>query len=166
MEAGAEFAQLNGGAGYLLEYEGGIYVAISVYEREESALSVQKDLKEAGTATDLLRVGGASLRFTKKNAATRKSALRLLESYISVLNGCVYELEKGMTQENCKRLLTILTRQFLQAKKNYTEYEAFSKACGGWASRLTELCKATVYLKDLRYLLCQQVDAYAKFSSI
>ena len=42
LEAGAEFAKWQGGAGYLLEVDGAEYVAISVFLNKDSAKIVQK----------------------------------------------------------------------------------------------------------------------------
>ncbi len=160
VEVSAEFIKLEGGAGYLLEEPDGRYVALAVYLTEEEGLAVQESLQEP---TVLCRKGVSTLYFKgkeKKNTSLYLNALRTLEGYISVLSECINRLEKGGTQESCKRLLAILQRQFAYAEGEYEEYPAFSQACGEWSGRLKGLCEETVYAQELRYLLCGQVEKY------
>ncbi len=162
VEASAEFAKLDGGAGYLLEEEGSQYVALAVYLSRADALSVQEGLGEA-LPTCVVHKGAFSLSFVgkeKRKSALYLNALRTLEGYICILNECIARLEKGSTQESCKRLLTILQRQFAFAEGEYEEYPEYAKACGAWSRELEGICKETVYLQRLRYLLCWQVEKY------
>ncbi len=157
----AEFTKLEGGAGYLLTEKDGQYVALSVYLTEGDGLAVQAGLEEGSTR--LLRKGISSLYFKgkdKKKSALYRNALRILEGYICVLEECISRLEKGATQESCKRILQILRRQFVFAEKEYAEYPAFSLSCGEWAKELEKIDEETVYAKDLRYLLCWQAERY------
>ncbi len=156
-----EFIKLDGGAGYLLEADGVQYVALSVYLNEADGLAVQAGLKES--ETKLIRRGVGSLYFKgkdKQKSALYLNALRTLEGYIRVLEECVSRLEKGSTQESCKRLLKILERQFAFAAGEYESYPAFSRLCGNWASSLAKLGEDTVYGKDLRFLLCRLAEGY------
>ncbi len=165
VEVSVEFTKLNGGAGYLLETEKERYVALSVYRNEADGLSVQEGLEDT-LPTALVYRGIASLYFKggkKKTSALYVNALRLLESYMSVLEECIARLEKGATQESCKRILALLGKQFAFAKKEYAAYPTFSEACGRWAEDLAEMQQGTLYLKELRYLLCGQVESYLEF---
>ncbi len=163
VEVGAEFIRLDGGAGYLLSHNGKEYVALSVYTSVTDGKSVQAHLQAQGKETLLLSVGGGRLYFKgaqKQNSTAYVNALRILESYISVLNECITRLEKGSTQESCKRLLYTLQRQFTHAAKLYGEYGECAAVFRASAERLKEISTKTVYLKDLRYLLCWQVERY------
>ncbi len=162
VEASAEFIKLDGGAGYLLEEEDGRYVALSVYLSKEEVLAVQEGLGEE-IPTRLLHKGISTLYFKggeKKKSTLYLNALRTLEGYICVLNECISRLEKGATQESCKRLLSILQRQFAYAQEEYQDYPAFSNACKEWSGTLQEISANTVYTQELRYLLCWQVEKY------
>ncbi len=162
VEVSAEFAKLEGGAGYLLEEEEGQYVALSVYLNEEDAQAVLEGL-QSEKAVRLLPKGIENLYFKgkdKRKSTLYVNALRTLEGYMSVLNECIARLEKGETQENCKRILQILERQFAYAQEEYEGYPAFATSCGEWSDTLREMGEETVYVKDLRYLLCGQVERY------
>ncbi len=157
----AEFTRLDGGAGYLVTDGKTQYVALAVYLNEEDGLAVQAGLD--GLSTKLLHKGVYTLYFKggqKKKSTLYLNALRTLEGYISVLNEGIVRLDKGATQESCKRILTLLRRQFAYAQREYASYPSFASSCGAWATTLTELEGGTIYVKDLRYLLCEQVEGY------
>ena len=56
VEAGAEFIKLEGGAGYILRYDGKDYAVLSVYLSQEDASAVQKVLALQNRQTDLITV--------------------------------------------------------------------------------------------------------------
>ncbi len=164
VEASAEFTKLEGGAGYLVEEGGGQYVALAVYLSKEDVLAVQEGLT-GEISTRILHKGVSALHFegrAKKKSALYLNALRTLEGYMCILNECISRLEKGSTQESCKRLLAILQRQFTFAAGEYEEYPEYAEACGAWSRELEEMCKETVYVQKLRYLLCWQVETYLR----
>ncbi len=165
VEVGAEFAKLNGGAGYLISYGNSEYVALSVYLDRAEGENVQDILACNGEKTYLLTQGTQTLYFKgkqKKKSDFYINALRTLESYMSVLNDCISRLEKGMTQEKCKRILTLLKKQFAFSSSTYAEYPSYAVICGKSAQELNNICASTVFLKDLRYLLCWQVEKYVQ----
>ena len=165
VEAGAEFIKWNGGAGYLLECEGAQYAVISVFFDRGSAESVQERLRENGQKTEVLLEGRDTLYFKgkeKKNCAMYLSALSLFKNYMSVLENCIGRLENGMTQESCRRILTMLQKQFHYSARSFEGYTTFSKLCRQSEEWLEEVCKETIYLRDLRYLLCWQAEKYIK----
>ncbi len=168
VEAGAEFAKLEGGAGYLLSEGGKEYVALSVYATQEEGLAVQQNLLAEGRKTELVSKGVDSLCFRgkeKKKSDLYVNALRSFREYMSVLSGCISRLEKGSTQERCKELLGILERQFGYARNAYAKYGAFAEVCAKSQGELQRLGTGTVYLKDLRYLLCWQAEQYVELAS-
>lgn len=170
VEAGAEFVKLSGGAGYLLEYENREYAVLSVYLKQSDGETVQASLFAQGEDTELIEISVRSLCFKtpseKKDANMYIGALRSLYGCMSVLEGCVARLEKGMTQEGCKRLLFPLQRQFDFLSESYEGgYPSFSKLCKQTAHKLADLGTQTLYVKDLRYLLCELADNYTQLSA-
>ncbi len=163
VEAGAEFVKLEGGAGYLLEVDGEEYVALSVYDAEEEGERVRENLLKTGKKTKLVKAGVERLYFRgkeRKNANLYVNALRLFQQYISVLSGYIDRLEEGLTQERCKELLRLLERQYARAEEDYAEYAAYAQTCRHTREELARAVEKTVYLKDLRYLLCWQAERY------
>jgi hypothetical protein len=79
-----------------------------------------------------------------------------------LLEDCIGRLESGMTQEACKRILRVIERQFIYSKWRYNVYPSFAKVCSQSGESLREICAQTVYLKDLRYLLCWQAEKYVE----
>lgn len=165
MEAGAEFIKLDGGAGYLLDMDGEEWVAMSVYLKEMDGVSVLNNLRKTGKTGKILAVKADRLylktKTQQKNALKYKGAFDSLYGCMQVLENCVFSLDKGMTQESCKRLLNALKRQFSYLKKEYqTEFSACSMLCKSAEEALTEMLSNTVYLRDLRYLSCQLAEGY------
>ncbi len=161
VEVGAEFIKLDGGAGYLLRHEGKEYAAISVYLSEEEAKTVQCGLPQKGKGTKIVekKVDGLYFR-NKKQSVLYVNALRIWKEYITLLNGCISKLEKGLTQEACKRLLNSLKEQYSYSQKEYAAYGAFADVCRQSKENLEALCVGNIYVKDLRYFLCWQAEKY------
>ena len=163
IEASAELVKWDGGAGYLLEEGGTRYVAITVFMDRASAEIVQQRLLTNGQRTSLLKRGTQKLYFKGKEKEKRElyvSALNLFKNYLVLLEDCITKLENGMTQEACKRILKTIERQFRCAQNLYAGYVAFKEVCGNTINDIVEICTHTVYLKDLRYLLCWQAEKY------
>lgn len=170
VEAGVVSARMDGGAGYLLRHNGKDYVALSVYLEESDGVAVQTSLSEAGETTELLQKGAEKLYFkTKKekaNANLYVGALDCLRGCMDVLEECVSRLEKDITQNACKRLLSTIKKQFAFLSGSYkSDYAAFARVCAETTERLSELTEDTVYAKDLRYLLCQLAEKYVSLTS-
>ncbi len=162
-EVGAEFAKLEGGAGYLLEHGGSEFVALAVYLEEGEGLTVQENLQKEGKITSLLQKGVLALWFKgvkKKRANLYVNGLNTFKSYIYLLNETINRLDKGLTQERCKSLLNTQVKQYQYAKECYREYSALSDIFEKSAQQLFAILEEVVYLKDLRYLLCWQTEKY------
>ena len=130
IEAGSEFAKLEGGAGYILENSGAQYVALNVYLEEWEGLSVRQNLRNAGKQTLLIEKSVQCLYFKgseRKNASLIVDGLNALKTYIQLLENTTKLLDKGLTQETCKNLLDIQRKQYQQAKELYRGYEALSE---------------------------------------
>ena len=168
VEVGAEFAKLEGGAGYLLEYDGVERVTLAVYLEESEGLSVQQNLQKDGKSTALLYKGVSSLCFKgreKQKSSLYVNGLNTFKSYITILKGIVDGLAKGFTQERCKSLLNIQLKQYNYAQACYSSYQPLCEALGESAKQLSNILREVVYLKDLRYLLCWQTEKYISLCS-
>ena len=160
--------RLDGGAGYLLEYEGTSYVAWSVYFNEADGVAIQTGLNES---SKLLKLDVSCLcfktRLEKKMQKEIQGALNSFYGCIDVLSQGVAKLDQGMTQEACKRVLEALYKEYSYLKKVYAEnYPQFAKVCDGMQTALSNLFTKPIYGKDLRYLLCGACDAYIRLASI
>lgn len=165
MEAGAEFVKLDGGAGYLLESNGKEWVALSVYLKERDGVSVLQNLENGGKKGKILAVQAEKLYLKtptqQKNALKYKGAFDSLYGCMQVLEDCIFRLDKGMTQESCKRILNTLNKQYSYLEKEYqTDFESCAAVCNAAKLALGEILSNTVYLKDLRYLACQLAEDY------
>lgn len=162
VEAGAEFIKWNGGAGYLIEREGERYAAIHVFFDRSSAENVQNRLTESGQGASIISIGTHALYFKgneKGHGELYVKALKLLKSYVYLVEDCIVRLENGMSQEACIRILKTITSQFKHAKTVYANYPQFGAVCKETVRELQSICCGTVYLKDLRFLLCYQTDS-------
>ena len=168
VEAGAEFTRWEGGAGYLIEQDGTQYATINVFFDKVGAESVRNRLSENGQDCSIVSQEIHKLYFKgneKENSEKYVGALKLLKSYILLLNDCITRLEDGLTQEACKRVLKTLAAQYEYTSEVYVEYSGFNEVCKQSAEELQSICRGTVYLKDLRYLLCYQTDNFLKLCS-
>ena len=167
-EVGAEFAKLQGGAGYLLSHNGAEYVTLAVYLEEREGLAVQKRLKESGKTTLLLQKSAPTLWFKGTERLRAKfivGGLNTLKSYIDVLKQTIDSLDGGMSQEKCKGILSAQLRQYTYAKEYYKEYAELSEVFDKSAQQLFAIARDIVYVRDLRYLLCWQTENYIALCS-
>lgn len=169
VEAGAYDARLNGGAGYLLEYDGREYVALAVYLDGEDGEAVQTAMAERGENTRLLQINAEYLYFKtrqeKKDSELYTGALNCLHSCMQILDREIVRLDKGATQQSSKRVLEVLSKQLEYLGKEYeTTYTACAEVCQETGARLRELASDTIYGKDLRYLLCELSTKYLELT--
>ncbi len=165
IEAGAYDVRLDGGAGYLLEYDGKEYVAFAVYLSERDGISVQTGLAEQGEDTRLLTMTAERMYFKKrkdkKNASLYTGALSVLYGFIQILSEEIARLDKGATQQSSKRILEILARQMGYEKDKYKDScPAYASLCNGAEESLLASINDTVYANDLRYTLCELSMGY------
>jgi hypothetical protein len=170
-QATAQFVQLQGGAGYVLTHNKREYVAYSVYLSAEESEKARHSLLETGGNATCLSVHCDKLylkkTFDKHSAAQIKGAFESLYGCIQVLNGEIKRLEKGATQESDKRILNDLVRKLeYLSKDNPLQTVEYAQICNRAAKRITELTKGVVYVKDLRYVLCETCNDYLKLSKI
>ncbi len=162
IEAGVYDAQWKGGAGYLLEHEGKEYVTLSVYLHEEEGVAVQNSMAES---TRLLQIDVGQLYFKtceeKKKATLYQDALNCLHSCMEVLDGEINRLANGATQQSTLRILDILWRQLNYLSAVYADdFPKYAQACKCASKQLNDILSNVVYVKDLRYLLCDMTASY------
>ena len=156
----------SGGAGYVLEESEREYVAISVYFSKSQAEIVQSNLSMPSM---VLEKTTENLYFkTKKQKQKAKritGAFSCLKSCIGVLNGEIERLETGATQQSSKRILSDLRRQFAYLAKEYQkDFVSYAFVCEKASAYLLEITDGTVYVGDLRYLLCALCNSFVDLS--
>ena len=168
IDASSHETRLDGGAGYLLEYEGDTYVAWSVYFNEADGIAVQAGLIEP---SKLVKMDVSYLYFKKradkKNRKMIEGALNSFYGCIDVLSQGLSMLDQGLTQQACKRLLTFLSKEYAYMGEAYREsYPSFSRTCETMKTRLSDILNKPIYGRDLRYILCGACDAYIRLASV
>ena len=142
------------------------YVAISVYFSKTQAEIVQSNLSMPSM---VLEKTTENLYFkTKKQKQKAKriiGAFSCLKSCIGVLNGEIERLESGATQQSSKRILSDLRRQFAYLAKEYQkDFVSYAFVCEKASAYLLEITDGTVYVGDLRYLLCALCNSFVDLS--
>ncbi len=168
-QATAEFVQLQGGAGYTLIYNNREYVAYSVYLTEEESKLARLSVSDNGENAMCLSLRCNQLYlknpFDKRSGTQIKGAFESLYGCIKILNGEIKRLEKGATQESSQRVLRILARQLdYLSKENPLQTSEYAQVCEKASMRIVEITNDIVYVKDLRYLLCDICTDYLKLS--
>lgn len=166
VEASAVQVVLDGGAGYILELEEGDFVTISVYTSKEDAENVQKNLQND---TSLISLSVENLYFKseqeKKSAKKIVGAFHTLSDCIEVLSNEISRMEKGGTQESCKRILETLKNQFVYLGKEYGGIlPAYKEVCEKTANSLQVLIDDIVFVSDLRNLQCDLCYSYVRLA--
>lgn len=165
VEVGAELIKLEGGAGYLLQENGVACVALNVYLRENDAKSVLNSIKSSEKSLSVKKRAAQKLylktQTDKKNACIYKGAFDSLYGCMQVLENCAFRLEKGMTQESCKRILKKVKGQLEYLSEEYKNtFPDFSTLCENNVKVLETMLTDIVFLKDLRYALCAMAGNY------
>jgi hypothetical protein len=166
VEADTLDIRLDGGAGYPLQGTG---VALAVYLKAEEGLSVQTGLAEQGEEVSLIQRSVEYLYFKsradKKNASLYTGALDTLYGFLQVLSSAITRLDKGATQQSTKRTLQSLSRLFSYHKEEYeSAYPAYACLCESAEGQLKEFTADTVFVNDLRYLLCELAVGYLELA--
>ncbi len=166
VEAGAYDVQLSGGAGYLLDHNERAYVALAVYLKEEEGISVQGGMDH----TTLLQINVDKLYFKtlkqKKNKPLYQGALDCLYGCMEVLGLEIKRLDNGATQQSSMHTLSILLKQLCYLAKAYREdFSACADVCKYASEQLDALLSNIIYVKDLRYLLCDLTSGYIQLAS-
>lgn len=165
IEVSAELIKLEGGAGYLLQEKDGDCVALNVYLSEKDANSVLRSINGSEKNLSVKRRSSDKLYLKtltdKKNALTYKGAFDSLYGCMQVIENCAFRLENGMTQESCKRILKKVQGQLGYLSAEYkNSFPDFATLCENKGNALGEILEDIVYLKDLRYVLCEMAGGY------
>ncbi len=168
IEASTHIVAWSGGAGYLLENNGCEQVVFSVYLEEVDGLKVQAALTEQETELVSILVDTIYL-YRKKDKRQHKKiegAFETLYNCCTILEKIITRFAQGGTQESGKRLLKVLQDKMKYLSKEYVEiFPQYADFCKKGEENLSKLLKSTVYLKDLRYVLCDFCVAYIHLSN-
>jgi len=159
IQASTHFVSWHCGSGYLLEADNREYVVFSVYLQKTDALGVQKLLEEE---TKLIQCSVECIYVpNKKNSKQIEGAFQTYYSWLTVLEQEISRLAQGCTQQSCKQVINIIRQQMNYASRNYeNSFSRYANVCKSGAEQLTKMISETVYVKDLRYLLCELCVAY------
>ena len=162
---GVEYTKLDGGAGYFLKYGGQEYAVWSLYFDEETGETVQSRLESSGKKTRLVHVGTDTVCFRtlreKQQEKPTVELLNIVKGCMQVLGETVSRLEKGMTQEKAKTILTLLSKQLNFCGREYaSNVSGLASVCTESAQRLDTMAGDTVYSDKLMYELCFLADGY------
>ena len=164
VQASTHEVQLVGGAGYLLQTQGEVAVAFSVYVSERDATRAKDLLKQTGNKADIVKLVSGNLylpRKDKEKMQALKGAFESLYGNICVLEQEIARLENGATQQSSARLLAVLERNLVYLAKEYgKDYAEYATFCLQTAKAINERRSGIIYAKDLRYLQCVACVSY------
>ena len=154
----------NGGAGYLLDDGKDTLVALSVYFSKENAESVwvknkdyYDDLQTLSKPCDTLYL---KTRAQKRNGEKIKTDFETVYESAVYLSDVVLSLDNGATQESVKRTANAL-REKLEIFAQIC-VTPLKEPCEQAATGLKDATKGIVTSANLRYVLCQLCDGYAR----
>lgn len=168
VQASTYGAQSVGGAGYLLTVEENMGVAYSVYFTEEESQQAKNSLQTSYANVSVWAISAPDIYIKKRKAKALaekiEGAFESLYNNMQVLNTQTSRLEDGGTQQSCARILNILASNFAYLGLEYkTVLPAYAKQCDETAVALNALTYGVIYVKDLRYLLCELCVSYVQF---
>ena len=169
IEASTHTAQMNGGAGYVLQTPTRDFVAYAAYLEETGAEHGRAVLQEQGESVQILSLRSGDLYVKtpeeKRDSKALFSAFSCLYSNISLLEQEISRLEKGATQESSKRVLEVLKRQFAFLRGEYATFlPEYAAVCEAAERALEESKENVVFVSDLRRVGCELCDSYMKLS--
>ena len=157
--------QLENGAGYLLKDGNKEYTALSVYLRSSESEKALQSANKRFSDLKIIPVESGKLYFSsrldKKRAPKILGGLNTLFGCMQVIDYEIKRLEEGATQQSVKRVLQEIEGTIVFLGK---DNEFFSSVCKSTATALNKSVSDIVYLKDLRYLLCEICSAYKNIS--
>ena len=157
--------QLENGAGYLLKDGNKEYTALSVYLRSSESEKALQSANKRFSDLKIIPVESGKLYFSsrleKKQAPQILGGLNTLFGCMQVIDYEIKRLEEGATQQSVKRVLQEIEGTIVFLGQ---DNEFFSSVCKSTAAALNKSVSDIVYLKDLRYLLCEICSAYKNIS--
>ncbi len=167
VQASTYGAQSDGGAGDLLTVEENTGVAYSVYFTEEESQQAKNSLQTSYANVSVWVISAPDIYIKKRKAKALaekiEGAFESLYNNMQVLNTQTSRLEDGGTQQSCARILNILASNFAYLGLEYkTVLPAYAKKCDEIAAVLNALTYGVIYVRDLRYLLCELCVSYVQ----
>ena len=169
IEVASYEVKLDGGAGFLLDYENCDYVALSVYlsgiEGDKACASISQKYGNA----KIISINSGKLYMKrdsqKKTAKKTQGGFNSLYGCIEVLSREIARLDKGATQQSSGRILSQVAGNLQYLSEEYTScFFNFSNVCQNGANALYKSVSSIIYTKDLRYILCQLCFDFIKLS--
>lgn len=157
-----------GGAGYLMEVDGGLAVALSCYFSREDAESVQATLHEKGTQTRILSLASKDVVFYGNNAAKHAACVRavlttgrqcariLYDTANGLERATVSQAEGAIAMEGVTKVLRGL------AGEDVSIHGRWNVALGELVRRGEELSLGVLFSKDVRYFQVELCSALAQ----
>lgn len=157
----SETAYLDGGAGYVVETDGDIFVALAAYERESQAKGVADALGRRGTACTILPLSIGTFYFTdRKRLAVYEQTKDCVFASLE-LAGLFYRLANGLSAgEYTQREAVSVLEESRKVLKT------ICKGCGGGETeRMLRECERkcrailsdTILSSDVRYMQLQLI---------
>jgi hypothetical protein len=169
VQAGAFEMELQGGAGYPMQFGEREYAVMSVYFSRDAANGVLAQLDNKKEMTVLSRSCDKiylKSRKEKLKAEKIKGGLSVLYACIRLLNGEISRLEKGATQESSARVLKAIAAQLcFWGKSNRSELPSFARGQEEIGESLLGFAGKVIFTQDLRYELCKMSDFYLQICS-
>lgn len=167
IQASAHFVEWNGGAGYLLKTDETEYVVYAVYLHSNDGEMAQASLVDEKSRILSYSVGKVYLHDRKL-----KGHIEQIKGAFESFYGCLLVLEEGInnlahngTQEEIKRVLQILNKQFDFLALSYRKiWPQYAEVCKNGSNEISNILNETIFLKDLRFILCQLCVGYIDFS--
>ena len=130
--------------------------------KEEEGIAVQNSMADRA---EILQIDVGRLYFKtceeKRRATLYQSALNCLHGCMEVLDEEINRLARGATQQSALRILGILWRQLSYLSTAYEEpFPKYAQVCKCASEQLNDLLSDIIYVKDLRYLLCDLTTNY------
>ena len=169
IQASTHFVEWSGGAGYLLKAKKQEYVAYAVYLSKDEGVAAQTST--ANEETQLLSFSVEKLYFNKQTTDRYikriKGAFESFYGCLLVLDGGIDNLSHNGTQEDIKNILLVLQKQFDFLSQEYKNiFSEYAIICKKATEAVGGLLCGTIFLKDLRYLLCELCVNYIDLSKV
>ena len=150
-----------GGAGYVLNYDDDLGVAVACYYDENSAQTVCSSLKrrDLDCAVKKIERDGFKLNFSaKKNAALFEGNLNTLSSIAHIAYECANGLDAGSySQNNAKEMINTIINGIDGLKTNNTD-NCFTEALDEIKRECDDRAGSFLRAGDLRYIQIAIID--------
>ena len=157
---------MDGGAGFPIEDKDMYHIAYSVYFTQDTALSAAYAVQAFGEDVKIIKRSTGKLYFKGRKEKKQKSktlnALKGLENCMQLLQTEIKRLEDGTTQQASKRRIKAIIMQLRCLADANMYISTYAQGCQVSAERLERSIKEIVFVKTLRFELCNLSETYLK----